>query len=296
MYTQEGDYTITVDVWDDDYFAIVDSWAEISEAGPTISGADALTLLEYQTPTLSGTWSDYDETVSLSVDRGTLTQSGDGTAGTWFWTGPGGEDYENSSYAVDITATNSDGATFLTSFMVTIEDPAVDATGSYTYSDLTEGISTGPLLLATFTDPGDPYHDDPDPSYSATVDWGDSSTETTATISYNYGLDEYQVWDSHLYKDDSYDDSYPFDQTSLAIAVTIFHDEATPQTVYDYAEVGEAPLTASGAIDGQLVYEQENVPFSEVAVANVTVYDPTITESELTASIDWALDPATLIL
>src|SRR5204863_117898 len=90
-----------------------------------VVGADSgsVTAAENAPASNSGTWSDYDDTVTLSADAGSLVQHANGT---WSWTGTGDE---NSPYTVTITATNADLSTNTTTFAVTFTDlaPVVSA-------------------------------------------------------------------------------------------------------------------------------------------------------------------------
>src|SRR5207249_8836314 len=63
-------------------------------------------------------WSDYDDAVTLSASRGTVTKNANGT---WSWTGTDDEDHP---YTVTITATNADGSLSTTAFDVSFSDVA----------------------------------------------------------------------------------------------------------------------------------------------------------------------------
>src|SRR5207248_8303935 len=112
--------TVTVTVTDSTSLAGTASFlVTIVDAAPTVAAASsAVSAAENAAATNSGTWSDYDDAVTLSTSTGTLTQNADGT---WIWSGTGDED---SPYPVTISATNADGSTATTTFAVSFTDVA----------------------------------------------------------------------------------------------------------------------------------------------------------------------------
>src|SRR5206468_471272 len=64
----------------------------------------------------SGAFSDYDDALTITADRGALVDNGDGS---WTWSGTGDEDHP---YSVTVTATNADGGSVSTSFGVSFTD------------------------------------------------------------------------------------------------------------------------------------------------------------------------------
>ena len=56
--------------------------------------------------------------------------------------------------------------------------------------------STGNVLVATFTDPEGPS---PVGDYSASIAWGDGSSPSSGTISYNSATEVFSVYGSHTY-------------------------------------------------------------------------------------------------
>src|SRR5206468_2467364 len=116
-----------------------------------------------------------------------------------------------------------------------ISDPNVAAVGVPTFS-LTEGSATlSNVLLATFTDPGNPSpgnHEDA-ADYSASVTWGDGASDNTtgANVSIvNNGDGTFSVYGTHTYVGDTIGGE---SEGTATISVTISHDSTTPQTVTD---------------------------------------------------------------
>jgi hypothetical protein len=83
----------------------------------------------------------------------------------------------NNSLAGRAIDDSTDATTGLVSDTITVTDPAVIATGVAV--NATEGFAFTGVTVATFTDPGG-YETTGD--YSATIDWGDSTTPTAGAI------------------------------------------------------------------------------------------------------------------
>jgi hypothetical protein len=95
-----------------------------------------------------------------------------------------------------------------------------------------EGSSTGPQALATFTDPGaaEGLAD-----YSADIRWGDGGT-TTGSLSLSGGV--FTVSGNHTYAEEG----------QYAVVVTVHHDSATDVVVNDTAVVADVPVVALGGV------------------------------------------------
>jgi len=82
-----------------------------TDVAPTVAADNAsVTVPENQAASNSGTFSDYDDAVTVSASSGSVTPSGGG----WSWSGSGDEDHP---YTVTITATNTDGNSASTTLM-----------------------------------------------------------------------------------------------------------------------------------------------------------------------------------
>ena len=90
-----------------------------TDVPPTVAADHAsVSAAENVAAVNTGTFGDYDDTVTLSASVGTVTQNSNGT---WSWSGTGDE---SSPYNVTITATNADGLTATASFGVSFTDAA----------------------------------------------------------------------------------------------------------------------------------------------------------------------------
>ncbi len=132
----------------------------------------------------------------------------------------------------------------------TTSDPAVIATAAPALTPI-EGISTGPVAVATFVDPGGP-EDTSD--YSATITWGDGSApDTSAAISFDAASNTFSVLGTHTYVEESaldHPNSTPYKLT------VVVHHEAAPDsnlinntaTVSDPSVIGvsAAPIAGRG--------------------------------------------------
>jgi Ca2+-binding RTX toxin-like protein len=83
-----------------------------------------VTINEGQTATNTGTFSDYDDGVTLMVNEGTITMTGN-TNGSWSWSKDYGDD---GSHTIIVTATNADGSAASISFTVKANNVAPIAT------------------------------------------------------------------------------------------------------------------------------------------------------------------------
>jgi len=77
-----------------------------TDVAPSVASNNAnVTFAENQTATNTGTWSDYDDGVTLSASIGTVTENSNGT---WSWSQS--PNLGDSAYTVTITATNVDNS------------------------------------------------------------------------------------------------------------------------------------------------------------------------------------------
>src|SRR5439155_1274947 len=112
-----------------------------------------------------------------------------------------GEDGRASSrYCINVRIHHEHSATQTVFDTATVSDPHVIATGGQTISAV-EGHSTGPVLLATFTDPGGP---EAISDYSADINWGDGTGTQVAAghIVANEG-GSFSVYSHHTYAEES---------------------------------------------------------------------------------------------
>ena len=121
---------------------------EVTDAPPMVTvDQAAVSAWEGTTATNSGTWSDFDDPVTLSASRGSVTQHSDGT---WSWSLAGDE---IDSGSVTILATNSAESTAAVSFQVTFADrPPTIASDSSEVSAPENGLAANG---GTFSDADD---------------------------------------------------------------------------------------------------------------------------------------------
>ncbi len=143
-YTQEGGKTVIVTVTDSANLSGSASFSvNVVDAAPTVAAASgAVSAAENAAAMNSGTFGDYDDTVTINASSGSVTQSGS-QSGSWTWSGTGDDDHP---YSVTITATNADGSTSSTSFAVSFTDvaPTVAANShSVSAAENTAAANTG---------------------------------------------------------------------------------------------------------------------------------------------------------
>src|SRR5205085_7745796 len=92
-----------------------------SDVAPSVAAdSGSVSVPENTAATNTGTFSDFDDAVTITASTGSVSQVGS-HSGTWSWSGSGDE---SSPYSVTITATNADGTTSTTSFAVSFSDVA----------------------------------------------------------------------------------------------------------------------------------------------------------------------------
>jgi PKD repeat protein len=114
-YVQEGTYTVNVTLKHDALASVTtpNQSIVVSDVTPSVAAANsAVSAQAYQTLTNNGTFSDYDDAVTITASQGTVTQTS-GNSGTWNWSQSG---LPQGTYTVTITATNADESKSTTSF------------------------------------------------------------------------------------------------------------------------------------------------------------------------------------
>jgi probable HAF family extracellular repeat protein len=157
----------------------------------------------------------------------------------------------------------------------------------------TEMIGTSSVLLATFTDPGNPTGSLAEAGeYTADINWGDGmGTQAGAgVISYNSTTSQFEVRGSHTYAEESgpeHSGSQPY-----TITVTIHHETSTPAVASSSATVADPQLTnlASANLPAMAQAGAAIGPITGIA----TFTDPAGAEviGDYTATINWG-DTAT---
>jgi len=281
IYAEEGCFSFSIAVSDaGGETATITGTAEVADAPLSgVSTATATDGVEGTTAaTLSGTtFSDANTAASSSDFTVSAVDWGDGSSDTTglIVSGSGGSYSvdgthlyaEEGSYNFSITVSDVGGETATITGTTTVSDPAVVAVGGFTLSAV-EGSTSGSQSLATFTDPGGA---EALADYSADIDWGDGSSATSGSISFNAGV--FTVQGQHTYAEDG----------SQAITVTIHHDTAPDVVVSSSAVVAEGAILGTGVpVSGFEFTRLDNVP-----VANFTHSNGTDLAGQFTVSIDW---------
>ncbi|HLJ95789.1 MAG TPA: hypothetical protein VKU02_21615, partial [Gemmataceae bacterium] len=143
---------------------------------------------------------------------------------------------EEGVFPVTITVTDSTGVTGSTNFNISVFDPPVSVS-AVNFSTVNSMALTN-QVVATFTDPGkpEPNANDPGPlssHYSATIDWGDFSGSTPATITLSGTV--FTVTGNHTYAQPN----------TYQTTVTVFHESAPASASTGTATVTAAPLVVT---------------------------------------------------
>jgi hypothetical protein len=132
----------------------------------------------------------------------------------------------------------------------------------------TEGLSTGTVLVASFTDPAG---SEPLSEYTASINWADGTASTTGTV-VDLGGGHFQVTGTHTYTD----------ERTYSIAVTLQHNSLPAVIASGTAVIADAPLTASSS---NLALSQ-GIPFTG-QVATFIDGNPFGNVSDFTATVSW---------
>ncbi|HXT59406.1 MAG TPA: DUF4214 domain-containing protein, partial [Pirellulales bacterium] len=210
---------------------------------------------------------------SADIDWGDSSATTAGTitfdAGTGVFTVTGQHDYAAAgSYTVTVTLHHLSAPDATATSSAQVANPVVDAQG-LTLNAI-EGVDTGVVDVATFTDPGGPG---PLSDYSADINWGDGSPSSAGTITFDAGTNVFTIHGSHTYAEDG---------TQL-ITVTVHRVSAPDATVNSTAIVAEPAIVATGvAVNGN-----EFLALPNVTVATFTHGNASEPASDFAVTIHW---------
>jgi hypothetical protein len=225
-------------------------------------------------------------TVNLAADFTATIDWGDGTTTPGTVSGGGGlltvsgsHTYaEENTYNLKITLVDKDDdGSGLATAQATgnntalVSDVATVPVGGFTVI-ATEGTASTCQPVATFTDPAGA---EALSSYSADIDWGDSST-TAGQITFDPSTGTFSVGGSHNYADEG----------QFSLTVTIHHETAAAATVNSTADVAEADVLASAPAQPAPAPVQGSSFTGDVAAFTDSGY-PGNVAGDFTASIDW---------
>ncbi len=247
-YADDGTYTVTVTVQEDDGTGASDADTfdvVVANVAPVVTAADNQTANEGASTTFAlGSFSDPgdDDPWEVTVDWGDLSSdtfdaSAAGSLGSLSHTYA-----DDGTYTVTVTVQEDDGtgASDAATFDVVVANvaPVVTAADNQTAN---EGASTT-FALGSFSDPGD---DDP---WQVTVDWGDLSSDTfDASAAGSLGSL------SHTYADDG----------TYTVTVTVQEDDGTGASdadTFDVVVANVAPVVT--AADNQTANEGASTTFA----------------------------------
>jgi len=287
VYADNGTYTVTVTVKDDDGAPTSDSFTvTVGNVAPTVVAGEDQTVEEGATVGLlaPSTFNDLGtlDTHTVAIDWGDGTPVENGTVTQSPFGPPGSTDGSNGTasfgthvyaddgnYDVKVTVTDDDGASTSDTLEVTVNNvaPTVDAGADQTAE---EGAVVS-LAPATFNDKGTAD------IHTATIDWGDGIVEDgTVTESPSgppgstTGTDGTASFGTHVYADDG----------NYAVKVTVTDDDGA--SISDTLEVtvnNVAPTVDAGA-------DQTAEEGAVVSLAPATFNDLGTLDTHK-ATIDW---------
>jgi uncharacterized repeat protein (TIGR01451 family) len=283
-YSEEQSYTATVQVHHDSASdpAPVSSTVTVTDVAVTPTGGFTVNAIEgansgvqtvatFIDPAGAEPLADYSADIQWGDgNTSTGTISFDSTSGTF--TVQGSHLYsEEGSFTITTTIHHDSAPDAAAMSTAAVSDPAVIPTGNFPVI-ATEGADSGPVTVASFTDPAGP---EPLSNYSADINWGDGTATSTGTIMFDMATGVFLVQGNHTYADEG--------TGSFTVIVTIHHGTAPDASVTDTAQVSDpavlpAPVT---------IPVSENTDSGDVVVATFT--DPGGAEpvGNYSASIEW---------
>ena len=275
QYAEEGSVTVTVTVADvGGATTSATGTALVEDApltagkltiGPAVAGVTAAPLtFGFTDANPAGTVSDFSATIDwgdTTTSAGTISANGTGfsVAASHTYAHPG-------TFTVVVTVDDVGGSSTSATGQATVAASPLTA-GALTVTDGVEGVTPAQLTFG-FTD-ANPAATAAD--YTATVDWGDTTSSPGAVTAAPGG--GFSVATSHTYADEG----------TYTVVVTVTSAGGSTTSATGHATVADAPLTAGTLTIGNGV--QNATP--ALLTFNFTDANPGGAAADFTASIDW---------
>ena len=285
-YSQEGTYTITIFIADaDGSTTTITGTATVADASPTVTRNSAsVTAAENTTATNTGTWSDYDDTVSLAASYGNVIKNANGT---WSWSATGDE---TNNGTVTITATNADNTIATTTFTLTFTDVApvvasnnasvtfpenATATNTGTWSDYDDAVNLSASYGTVTKNANGTW------GWSAT---GDESNNGTVTITATNADGTTAATSFALAFTDvapavatpASANPNPVSAATTNLSVLGADDDGEANLTYTWATTGTSPASVSFSANGTNAAKHSTATFTQAGTYSfqVTITDP----------------------
>jgi hypothetical protein len=279
-YAEEGSFAISVTIHDAGGSSVGASLgAVVADAALHASGAAAITATEGApsgTVTVAsvtdddpaGAVADYTATIDWGDGSAPQTATVGNPSGGVFPVTSGGHTYaEEGTYTATVSVFDVGGSSSTATTTVTVRDAALHATAAATINAV-EGAATGSVSLASLRD------DDPNGTtsdYTATVDWGDGSTDAATVGAPSAG--SFPVSGAgHTYAEEG----------TYTVTVSVLDAGGSSTSTTLAAHVSDAALHAAA----QSFSPTEGAAFSGT-VATFTDDDPAGVPGDYTATINW---------
>ncbi len=232
--------------------AFTDAPPTVGANNPTASATEGVASVVSN----MGTFSDFDDNVTITTNIGNVSQTptGPSHSGTWLWSNSAPEE---GSYIVTIFATNADLNVSSTQFTVNVADANLTGSSGATGTGGIEGMTAATLGNANFTDAntGAPTTD-----FTVTsASWGDTNTSTLG-LSISGSAGSYTINGTHLYAEEG---TYP-------VSFTVTDDGGKTAVITGSITVGDANLSGSsgasgtGGVEGVTAATLSNATFSDL--------------------------------
>ena len=308
LYAEEGTYNFTITVLDDGgNTAVITGSTTVADAPLTgSSNASASGGFEGATPAAlsNAAFTDAnpgapaaDFTV-MSVDWGDNSTDATGltiTGSNGSYSVNGSHLYgEEGVYNFTITVKDDGGSTAVITGSATVADAPLADRSTNSNPTASEGASTGPVVVATFSDanPGDHTADFFSPGGSVVIDWGDGSpADSGVIVNYNSGTGVYSVIGTHTYAEEG----------NYLVTVDVADDGGSTLTGIGKTAVTVADQQITNLVANVPLNGQEGLPLGAVT-GIATFTDPAgvglETTADFTATINWgdaSTSPGTIV-
>ncbi|HWB13519.1 MAG TPA: DUF4214 domain-containing protein [Pirellulales bacterium] len=287
LYSDEGTNPISVilaDTAPGTATATATGTATVAE-GDTLAAGTATTISATEGATFTGTVATFTNTTNPTSPASDFTATidwGDGTTDTGVVTGGAGADLTVSG-----THSYTGEGTFTATVVLADDSPGTATATATTTATVAEGdtlAAVGPAAViategatftgavATFVNTGNPTN--PASDFTATIDWGDGTTDTGTVTGTGGAL---TVSGSHLYADEG----------TNPISVVLADDApgTATATATGTATVAEGDTLVAGT--ATTVSTTEGATFTGTVATFTNTTNPTAPASDFTATIDW---------
>jgi hypothetical protein len=246
-------------------------WTGVSSLSAVEGTTSSLVLATFTDPGGAEALKDYFAIIAWGDGK---TSSGVIAVNNGAFTVSGSHQYaEQGPYSIQVTIGHDSTSSMIVTDTMTVSEASLIASGQSIA--VAEGAATGLVTVATFVDLGGPESVS---DYSATIKWGDNSTDSAGVIQPTGDGKTFRVVGSHTYAEEG----------TYSITATINHETAPTVTVTSSANVSDPAVIGTPALTNLA----QGVNYTNISVA--TFADPGVNAgtapealADYGASINW---------